>query len=105
MNRLEQKLIDSKIIPNGYNIQLKCIQNNLEIFHPDNVNLEIRERSYREQYEQVKGSINNETSDILRMEPDRERRETAFKENMAARIKIKDDSTQFGGTYLIFVNG
>jgi oligoendopeptidase F len=101
MNQLEQKLIDTNLTPPGYEIQLKRIRSNLEIFHPDNVDLETQERSYRNQYEKVRGNIKFEVNgekhsvyDVLRMlhiEPDRAKREFIYRKLLTARTAVKED--------------
>ncbi len=100
-NQLEQKLVNTRLDPVGYDIQLKNIRSNLEIFHPDNVALEAEEKNYREQYEKIQRGIQFEVNgkkhsvfDILRMlhiEPDRVKREFIYKNILNARTAVKKD--------------
>jgi oligoendopeptidase F len=101
MNQLEQKLIETNLTPPNYEIQLTSIRNNLNIFHPDNVELEAEEKTYRDQYENILGHLKFEVNgkkhsiyDVLRMlhiEPDRAKRELIYKQILAARTSVKDD--------------
>jgi oligoendopeptidase F len=100
MNQLERKLIDSSLTPPNYDIQLKCIRNNLEIFHPDNVDLEAEEKARRDQYENIRGNVRIEVNgrnysvfDVLRMlhiERDRVKRESMYRNILAARTAVKE---------------
>ena len=99
INQFEQKLIDTNLTPPRCDIQLKNIRSNLEIFHADNVDLEIEERSYREQYETVRSDTNldvngenrnaYDASHILHTEPDRMKRKSIYKNILAARTASK----------------
>ncbi len=101
MNQLEQKLIESNFTPPDYDIQLKRIQTNLEIFHPDNVDLEVEAKSYRAQYEAIQGKLkievygeNHSVFNVLRflhIEPDRMKREFIYKKILSARTAVKED--------------
>ncbi|MDP2871439.1 MAG: M3 family metallopeptidase [Bacillota bacterium] len=101
MNQLERKLIDSNLVPPDYDIQLKCIRNNLEIHHPDNVDLEAEEKDLRDQYEAVRGRLRIEVGDrsysafdvlrMLRIEPDRARREPLYRRILTARTAVKEE--------------
>ncbi|MCP4285552.1 MAG: M3 family oligoendopeptidase, partial [Gammaproteobacteria bacterium] len=99
-NQLEQKLVDTNLTPPGYDIQLKRIRTNLEIFHPGNVDLEAEEKSYREQYEAIRGKLKIEIMggqhsvfDVLRMlhlEPNQMKREYVYKNIMVGRTAVRD---------------
>ncbi len=101
MNQLERKLVDTNLTPPNYAIQLERIRSNIEIFHPDNVDLEVEERSFRDRYESIRRNIKIEVKgevhsvfDVLRMlhiEPDRAKREFIYKNILTARTAVKDD--------------
>lgn len=99
-NQLERKLIDTNLTPPDYDIQLKRIRTNLEIFHPDNVDLEAEEKSLRDQYKEIQGNIKFEVNgenhsvfavlQMLHIEPDPMKREYVYKNILAARSAVKD---------------
>jgi oligoendopeptidase F len=96
-NQLKEKLLASGLEPENYEIPLRCLRTEAEIFHPDNLLLLAEELKLSSEYDEIVGAQavdwNGQSLTLMQLfpvflQPDRQERQRAWQ--MAARRQLVD---------------